>query len=51
MNFDLDRGTERMLDTTPVKREITRLVGKGSTEQALQCATAAAEKQITRPKH
>jgi len=60
-----------MIDTTPVTREITRLISKGTTEQALliavahlfpditkaelsqalQDATAAAEKQITRPKH
>ena len=58
-----------MLDTTPVTREITKLISKGTTEQALltavvrlfpdlnsaelsqalQCATAAAEKQVLRP--
>ena len=60
-----------MLDTSPVTREITRLISNGTTEQAqltavarlfpnlnsaelsqaLQDATAAAEKLITRPKH
>jgi hypothetical protein len=60
-----------MLDTTPVTREITKLISKGTTEdallitvarlfpdlnsaelsQALQCATAAAERQARRPHH
>ena len=58
-----------MLDTTPITREITKLISTGTTEQALlsavarlfpnlnsaelslalQCATAAAEKQALRP--